>query len=241
MWERTLQDLIRGLRANKNDESKFIGQAMDEIRREIKSKDMALKAGAVMKLTYLDMLGYDMSWASFHIVEVMSSPKIHIKSVGYLGAVQSFNEDTDVLMLTTNLLKKDLSSTPADIAVTLNGVSSIMTADLARDLSPELVGMLNHSRPHIRKRAVAAMYRVFQKYPDALHHGIGRLQEKLEDSDPGVVCATVNVLCELARRNPQDYLPLAPQLFHLLTTSSNNWMLIRIVNLVLSRLMNRGS
>ncbi|KAG1868262.1 adaptin N terminal region-domain-containing protein [Suillus subalutaceus] len=231
MWERTLQDLIRGLRANKNDESKFIGQAMDEIRREIKSKDMALKAGAVMKLTYLDMLGYDMSWASFHIVEVMSSPKIHIKSVGYLGAVQSFNEDTDVLMLTTNLLKKDLSSTPADVAVTLNGVSSIMTADLARDLSPELVGMLNHSRPHIRKRAVAAMYRVFQKYPDALHHGIGRLQEKLEDSDPGVVCATVNVLCELARRNPQDYLPLAPQLFHLLTTSSNNWMLIKIVKL----------
>jgi AP-3 complex subunit delta-1 len=60
-----------------------------------------------------------------------------------------------------------------------------MTADLARDLSPELVGMLNHSRPHIRKRAVAAMYRVFQKYPDSLHHGIGRLQEKLEDSDPG--------------------------------------------------------
>lgn len=231
MWERTLQDLIRGLRANKNDESKFIGQAMDEIRHEIKSKDMELKAGAVMKLTYLDMLGYDMNWASFHIIEVMSSPKIHIKSVGYLGAVQSFNEDTDVLMLTTNLLKKDLSSTPADIAVTLNGVSSIMTADLARDLSPELVGMLNHSRPHIRKRAVAAMYRVFQKYPDALHHGIGRLQEKLEDSDPAVVCATVNVLCELARRNPQDYLPLAPQLFHLLTTSSNNWMLIKIVKL----------
>ncbi|KAG2050585.1 Adaptor protein complex AP-3 delta subunit [Suillus hirtellus] len=231
MWERTLQDLIRGLRANKNDESKFVGQAMDEIRHEIKSKDMELKAGAVMKLTYLDMLGYDMNWASFHIIEVMSSPKIHIKSVGYLGAVQSFNEDTDVLMLTTNLLKKDLSSTPADIAVTLNGVSSIMTADLARDLSPELVGMLNHSRPHIRKRAVAAMYKVFQKYPDSLHHGIGRLQEKLEDSDPAVVCATVNVLCELARRNPQDYLPLAPQLFHLLTTSSNNWMLIKIVKL----------
>lgn len=52
------------------------------------------------------MLGYDMTWASFHVVEVMSSPKIHLKTVGYLGAAQSFNEDTDVLMLTTNLLKK---------------------------------------------------------------------------------------------------------------------------------------
>lgn len=52
------------------------------------------------------MMGYDMSWASFHVVEVMSSPKLHLKSVGYLGAIQSFDQDTDVLMLTTNLLKK---------------------------------------------------------------------------------------------------------------------------------------
>ena len=53
MWERTLQDLVRGLRANKKDESKFIAKAVDEIRQEIKSDDMGLKAGAVLKLTYV--------------------------------------------------------------------------------------------------------------------------------------------------------------------------------------------
>lgn len=47
-----------------------------------------------------------MGWASFHVVEAMSSARLHLKSVGYLAAVQSFNQDTDVLMLTTNLLKK---------------------------------------------------------------------------------------------------------------------------------------
>jgi len=52
------------------------------------------------------MLGYDMSWASFHVVEVMSSPKVHLKSIGYLAAAQSFDQETDVVMLTTNLLKK---------------------------------------------------------------------------------------------------------------------------------------
>lgn len=56
MWERTLQDLIRGLRANKKDESKFIAQAIAEIRQEIRSKDMELKAGAVLKLTYVSVL-----------------------------------------------------------------------------------------------------------------------------------------------------------------------------------------
>jgi len=53
MWERSLQDLIRGLRANKQDEATFINRAVDEIREEIKGKDMGLKAGAIMKLTYV--------------------------------------------------------------------------------------------------------------------------------------------------------------------------------------------
>lgn len=47
-----------------------------------------------------------MSWASFHVVEVMSSAKFLQKRIGYLAATQSFRQDTDVLMLTTNLLKK---------------------------------------------------------------------------------------------------------------------------------------
>lgn len=48
----------------------------------------------------------------------------------------------------------------------------------------------------------------------------------------GVVAATINVLCEMVRREPSDYLSLAPQLFRLMTTSSNNWMLIKLIKLV---------
>ncbi|EEB93295.1 hypothetical protein MPER_08072, partial [Moniliophthora perniciosa FA553] len=229
MWERTLQDLIRGLRANRKDEAKFIAKAVEEIRQEIRGDDMELKAGAVMKLTYLDMMGYDMSWASFHVVEVMSSPRIHLKSVGYLAAGQSFDQDTDVLMLTTNLLKK------AYVSITLNGISNIVTPDLARDLSPELIRMLNHSRPHIRKRAVIALFKAIQRYPEVLQPC--HITHEGEAGGPGpwlilgigVVAATVNVLCELTRRNPEEYLTLAPALFHLMTTSSNNWMLIKII------------
>jgi AP-3 complex subunit delta-1 len=55
------------------------------------------------------MLGYDMSWASFHMVEVMSSAKFLHKRAGYLAATLSFQQDTDVLMLTTNLIKKVLT------------------------------------------------------------------------------------------------------------------------------------
>lgn len=69
-----------------------------------------VKATALLKLIYLEMVGHDMSWASFHVLEVMSSPKYAQKRVGYLGAVQSFRADTEVLMLATNLLKKVIGS-----------------------------------------------------------------------------------------------------------------------------------
>ena len=70
---------------------------------------LGLKATALLKLTYLEMFGYDMSWASFHVLEVMSSQVFIEKRVGYLAAIQSFRPDTEVLMLAENLLKKVLN------------------------------------------------------------------------------------------------------------------------------------
>ena len=37
--------------------------------------NLAVKANAVAKLTYLQMLGYDISWAGFNIIEVIMSVK----------------------------------------------------------------------------------------------------------------------------------------------------------------------
>lgn len=65
-----------------------------------------LKANALLKLLYLEMFGHDMSWASFQVLEVMSSTNPEQKRIGYLGAIQTFRPNTDVLLLATNLLKK---------------------------------------------------------------------------------------------------------------------------------------
>ncbi|VDO85064.1 unnamed protein product [Schistosoma margrebowiei] len=46
-----------------------------------------------------------------------------------------------------------------------------------------------------------------------------------------VQSAAVNVICELARKNPKNYLSLSPIFFKLMTTSSNNWVLIKIIKL----------
>ncbi|KAF9160954.1 AP-3 complex subunit delta [Actinomortierella ambigua] len=232
LFSHSLTDLIRGLRHHKKDEQAYIAKEITNIRKELRSNDTDLKAQAIAKLTYLQMMGYDMSWASFHVVEVMSSPKFLYKGIGYLGAIQSFDQNTDVLMLTTNLIKKDLASSQVgEIGVALTGLAHILTPDLARDLCADLVAMLNHSRPIVRKKVLLVLYKVFLKYPEGLRLSFPRMKERLDDPDPAVVSAAVTVICELARRNPKNYLSLAPQLFRLLTTSSNYWMMIKIIKL----------
>lgn len=44
------------------------------------------------------MLGFDISWAGFNIIEVMSSSKFTYKRIGYLAASQCFHQDTEVCL-----------------------------------------------------------------------------------------------------------------------------------------------
>ena len=53
MFEKSLTDLIRGIRANKKNEQKYIAVCLQEIRNEVKSNDIDVKGIAVAKLTYV--------------------------------------------------------------------------------------------------------------------------------------------------------------------------------------------
>ena len=104
------------------------------------------------------------SWAGFNIIEVMSSPKFTEKRAGYLAACQSFHKDTEVLMLTTNMIRKDLSSQNTyDAGVALSSLACFLSPDLARDLSGDIMSLLSSTRPYIRKKAVLILYKVIYR------------------------------------------------------------------------------
>ncbi|KAK5993180.1 AP-3 complex subunit delta [Cladobotryum mycophilum] len=234
MFEKSLYDLIRGLRNHKGNEKEYIQKSLKECRAEVRSQDMDLKATALLKLIYLEMVGHDMSWASFHVLEVMSSPKYHQKRVGYLGAVQSFRQDTEVLMLATNLLKKDLAATaPTVISLPIATLPHIITPSLALSTLSDLLPRLNHSHSNIRKKTLVTLYRLALVYPETLRAAWPKIKDRLMDpnEDPSVTAAIVNVVCELGWRRPHDFLPLAPRLFELLVDGGNNWMAIKLIKL----------
>lgn len=161
LFDKNLNDLVRGIRNHKDDEAKYIATCLEEIKQELRHQNTAVKANAVQKLTYLQMLGYDISWGGFNIVEVMASTKFTEKRVGYLSASQSFHKDTEVLMLTTNMIRKDLNSQNThDAGVALSSLACFMSPDLARDLIGDILTLLTSTKPYIRKKAVLILYKV---------------------------------------------------------------------------------
>lgn len=62
-----------------------------------------------------------------------------------MTASQSFHEGTDVLMLTTNMIRKDLASQNMfEAGVALSGLACFITPDLARDLANEIMILVNN-------------------------------------------------------------------------------------------------
>ena len=166
------------------------------------------------------------------LFQAMSSQKLRFKHIGYQAATSSLHPGLDVMLLIPNLLKKDLaSSQQAEAGLAIDCLANLVTPELAATLVADCYALLHSPRTAVRRKAALALYKCFLTYPESLRPSFGRLTERLEDDDPGVVSAVVSVLCELATHNPRTYLPLAPSLYRLLQASSNNWMTIKLLKI----------
>jgi len=170
----------------------------------------------------------------------MSDSRFGHKRIGYLAASQAFTQSTDVVLLTTNTLKKELRGAIGpgmngvyEAGLAINCLSNIVTEDLARELLQDVTNLTSHPQPYLRKKAILCLLKLFVKYPQGLRLTFHRIQKcLLQDSNPSVTSCAVNVITELSDKNPKNYLVLAPSFFALLTGSSNNWMLIKVVKLL---------
>ena len=137
-------------------------------------------------------------------------------------------------------LHQDISSSlPPTISLPLVTLPHIITSPLALSLLSDLLPRLSHSNMNIRKKTVAALYRLALVYPDSLKFAWPKIKDVLldEEQDSSVTAAVVNVVCELGWRRPREFLSLAPRLFELLIDGGNNWMAIKIIKLVRPAIM----
>ncbi|WVZ99805.1 hypothetical protein U9M48_045052 [Paspalum notatum var. saurae] len=241
LFQRSLDDLVKALRADPSaaGESAAVARALSEIHREIRAPDAATKSAALQKLTYLSSLHFAPVAShplAFPAIELLASPHLPHKRLAYLAASLSLHPPSlSLLPLATHQLHKDLSPSAhrhvSALALHLlasPAAASADAADLPVHLAHDLLPHLARGSP----RAIAAAARVIAASPSAAVPVLFKpLAACLASPDPRASTAAAAAFCDLSAP-PADaapFLPLAPDLYNLLTTSRSNWALIKVL------------
>jgi AP-1 complex subunit gamma-1 len=195
-----LRDLIRKVRQCKTaaEERAVIAKESAMIRTAIREEQAHYRHRNVAKLLFMHMLGYPTHFGQLECMKLTASPHFPEKRIGYLGMMLLLSEDADVLMLSTNALKNDLTSSNKFVAgLALCAIGNLATADMSRDLAPEVDKHLKSPMPYIRKKACLAMSRCLSKCPDMVEDFIDRVITLLKDKSHGVLITVAQLMTQI--------------------------------------------
>jgi len=116
------------------------------------------------------LLGYPTHFGQIECVKLVSSPNFTEKRIGYLGLSQLMDESSEILILVTSSIKKDLSDKGNNfvIALGLTAIAEISTDMMCRELYPDVKRLMKSSSSYIKQKAVLAAIRTLKNIPDII-------------------------------------------------------------------------
>nr|KYP48792.1 AP-1 complex subunit gamma [Cajanus cajan] len=197
-----LRDMIRAIRACKTaaEERAVVRKECAAIRASINENDQDYMHRNLAKLMFIHMLGYPTHFGQMECLKLIASPGFPEKRMGYLGLMLLLDERQEVLMLVTNSLKQDLNHTNQYIVgLALCALGNICSAEMARDLAPEVERLLHFRDPNIRKKAALCSARIVRKVPDLAENFVNPATALLREKHHGVLITGVQLCTELCK------------------------------------------
>ncbi|KAL5122421.1 AP-1 complex subunit gamma-2 [Glycine soja] len=195
-------DMIRAIRACKTaaEERAVVRKECAAIRAAINENDNDYRHRNLAKLMFIHMLGYPTHFGQMECLKLIASPEFPEKRIGYLGLMLLLDERQEVLMLVTNSLKQDLNHTNQYIVgLALCALGNICSAEMARDLAPEVERLLQFRDPNIRKKAALCSIRIIKKVPDLAENFINPATSLLREKHHGVLITGVQLCTDLCK------------------------------------------
>ncbi|KAJ8439521.1 hypothetical protein Cgig2_007038 [Carnegiea gigantea] len=216
-----LRDMIRAIRACKTaaEERAVVRKECAAIRAAISENDPEYRHRNMAKLMFIHMLGYPTHFGQMECLKLIASPGFPEKRIGYLGLMLLLDERQEVLMLVTNSLKqypgiltvlcrmviefyRDLNhSNQYIVGLAICALGNICSAEMARDLAPEVERLLQFRDPNVRKKAALCSIRIIKKVPDLVENFVNPAAALLKEKHHGVLITGVQLCTELCKLN----------------------------------------
>ncbi|XP_010271983.1 PREDICTED: AP-1 complex subunit gamma-2 [Nelumbo nucifera] len=197
-----LRDMIRAIRACKTaaEERAVVRKECAAIRAAVSENDQDYRHRNLAKLMFIHMLGYPTHFGQMECLKLIASSGFPEKRIGYLGLMLLLDERQEVLMLVTNSLKQDLNhSNQYIVGLALCALGNICSAEMARDLAPEVERLLQFRDPNIRKKAALCSIRIIKKVPDLAENFISPAAALLKEKHHGVLITGVQLCTDLCK------------------------------------------
>ena len=224
-----LREFIKRIRACKtlDEERSLCNKESAEIRNLKKETAQKLAVRSMTKCMAMSLLGYQTEFIHMTCISLLASQNFTQKRLAYLGICMLLDEKSDILLLSSNIIKKDLASNNKYIvAAALNTIGEIGTADMCRDTCPEIIKCLNSTNPYIKKKAALALSKVVKSCPELIETVQQNLSTIFEDKNHGVLLAGLALAEQVFKAEPKTvkkykkYLsPLCKTLKNLISTS----------------------
>ncbi|KAJ9554535.1 hypothetical protein OSB04_018580 [Centaurea solstitialis] len=198
--------MIRSIRACKTaaEERAVVRKECASIRAAISDNDQTFRHRNLAKLMFIHMLGYPTHFGQMECLKLIAAPGFAEKRIGYLGLMLLLDERQEVLMLVTNSLKQDLNQNNQHIVgLALCALGNICSADMARDLAPEVERLLQFRDPNIRKKAALCSIRIIKKVPDLADNFVDPVVSLLKEKHHGVLLTGIQLCTDLCKVNEE--------------------------------------
>ncbi|KAI9475721.1 MAG: adaptin N terminal region-domain-containing protein [Benjaminiella poitrasii] len=193
-------------------EEKRINKELANIRSKFKEGNLNgyQKKKYVCKLLYMYILGWEIDVGHMEAVNLISSQKYSEKQIGYLAVTLLFHENSDLLRLVVNSIKKDLDDmNEINNCLALHAIANIGGREMAESLAVDVHRLLISptSKSFVKKKAALTLLRLFRKYPDVIPvtDWSDRIIALMDEYDLGVALSVTTLVLALAQSFPVEY------------------------------------
>ena len=202
-----IRQLIKRVRACRTaeEERSVINKESAEIRNLSKDPNAPHKARNLCKAIYMQMMGYQTSFMQLSCINLLASPDYTEKRIAYSALSLVIDSTSQVLLLATSTIKKDLQNkdNPEIQALALNAVGDVCTPDMCREISMEVSNIIQNAEDsNVKKKAACAAVIIIKNCPEMMDSYIDKIPLLLEDRTHSVCLSGIYLVLEMINKNP---------------------------------------